>query len=139
MTGPDPDDDLADRVSAVEQQQRADRHALGSLDADVSDLQDQRRQDVRLLQSLRETQIEHGERLGRLESGLDRLATMTATALGVVGERLGRLESGQTRLESRQTRLESRLGRLESGTSAGFAAVGARLDVIVELLHRPSD
>src|SRR3954463_1503102 len=70
MTGPDPDDDLTDRVSALEQQQRADRRALGSLDADLSDLQEQRRQDVRLLQSLRDTQIEHGERLERLESRL---------------------------------------------------------------------
>jgi chromosome segregation ATPase len=102
MTGPDRDDDLADRVLALEQQQRADRRALGSLDADVSDLQAQRRQDVRLLQSLRDAQIEHGERLERL------------------GSRLGRLQS----------RLES----LESSTSSGFAAVGARLDVIVELL-----
>jgi hypothetical protein len=100
MTGPDRDDDLADRVLALEQQQRADRRALGSLDADVSDLQAQRRQDVRLLQSLRDTQIEHGERLGRLESGLE---------------------------------------SLESNTSAGFAAVGARLDVIVELLRRGTD
>jgi len=99
MTGPDPDDDLTDRVSALEQQQRADRRAFGSLDADLSDLQEQRRQDVRLLQSLRETQIEHGERLERLES---------------------------------------RIGSLETATAAGFAAVGARLDVILELLgHEP--
>src|SRR3954447_20705447 len=99
MTRPDPDDDLPDRGSALEQQQRADRRALGSLDADLSDLQTQRRQDVRLLQSLRDTQIEHGERLGRLESGLERLETMTSAALAVVGGRLEHLESGQTRLE----------------------------------------
>ena len=102
MTGGEPEDDLADRGPALEQQQRADRRALGSLDADVADLQAQRRQDVRLLQSLRATQIEHGERLGRLESGLERL--------------------------------ESRVGGIESATSVGFAAVGARLDVIVDLL-----
>ena len=73
MTGPDPGDDLPDRVSALEQQQRADRRALGSLDADLSDLQQQRRQDVRLMQTLRDTQLEHGERLGRLENGLGQL------------------------------------------------------------------
>jgi hypothetical protein len=95
-----PEDHLRDRVSALEQQQRADRRALGSLDADVSDLQTQRRQDVRLLQSLRETQIEHGERLGRLESGLD---------------------------------------SLRSDTASGFAVVGGRLDVIVQLLRRDND
>src|SRR4051812_4775634 len=113
MTGPDPDDDLADRVSALEQQQRADRRALGSLDADLSDLQEQRRQDVRLLQSLRDTQIEHGERLARLESSL-------------------------TGVDSRLVGLESRVVALESATAAGFAAVGSRLDVIVELLQRDS-
>jgi chromosome segregation ATPase len=106
MTGPNPDDDLTDRVSALEQQQRADRRALGSLDADLSDLQGQRRQDVRLLQSLRDTQIEHGERLERLESH-------------VAG-------------------LDSRVAGLETATATGFAAVGARLDVILELLgHEP--
>jgi chromosome segregation ATPase len=109
-------DDLADRVLALEQQQRADRRALGSLDADVSDLQAQRRQDVRLLQSLRDTQIEHGERLQRLESGLQRL------------------ESRFGGLDSRFGSLESRFEGLESSTSSGFAAVGARLDVIVDLL-----
>jgi len=100
MTGPDPDDDLPDRVSALEQQERADRRALGSFDADLSDLQQQRRQDVRLLQSLRDTQVEHGERLGRLET---------------------------------------RVGSLEATTAAGFAAVGSRLDVIVELLRQDRD
>jgi peptidoglycan hydrolase CwlO-like protein len=93
MAGPDRDDDLTDRVTALEQQQRADRRALGSLDADLSDLQAQRRQDVRLLQSLRATQIEDGERLGRLESQV----------------------------------------------ASGFAAMGARLDVIVEILRRDAD
>jgi peptidoglycan hydrolase CwlO-like protein len=90
MTSPEPHDDLVDRVSALEQQQRADRRALGSLDADVSELQSQRRHDVRLLQSLRDTQIQHGERLDHLESEV----------------------------------------------RSGFAAVGARLDVIVDLLRR---
>ncbi len=49
--------------------------------------------DVRLLQSLRTTQIEQGERLGRLESQV----------------------------------------------TSGFAAVEARLDVIVEILRRDPD
>src|SRR3954465_15168973 len=104
----DAGDELADRVSSIEQQQqRADGRALGSLDHDLSDLQQQRRQDVRLLQSLRDTQIEHGERLERLEA------------------RVGGLES--------------RVVGLESATSAGFAAVGSRLDVIVELLRQDRD
>jgi hypothetical protein len=71
----DPGDDLADRVTALEQQQRADRRALGSLDRDVSDLQQQRRQDVRLLQSIRDTQIEHGRRLDGLDRRFDGLET----------------------------------------------------------------
>jgi hypothetical protein len=96
MTERERGDDLADRMLALEQHQRADRRALGSLDADVFDVQSQRRQDVRLLQSLRETQIQHGDHLERLES---------------------------------------RLGQLETTTSAGFAAVGARLDLIVALLQ----
>jgi peptidoglycan hydrolase CwlO-like protein len=133
MTGPDPDDDdLADRVAALEQQQRADRRALGSLDADLSDLQMQRRQDVRLLQSLRDTQLEHGERLGRLESG------QAALESGQAALKSGQaaLKSGQAALKSGQAALESRLGQVESAVSGGFATVGARLDVIVELLRR---
>ena len=111
MTGPDRNDDLADRVLALEQQQRADRRALGSLDADVSDLQAQRRQDVRLLQSLRTTQLEHGERLGRLESRLDSVASATSAGFAAVGARLDAVDS-----------------RLDG--------VDSRLDVIVELLRR---
>ncbi len=121
MTGPDPDDDLPDRVSALEQQQRADRRALGSLDADLSDLQQQRRQDVRLMQTLRDTQLEHGERLGRLETGLGQLQSRvggleatTAAGFAAVGSRLDVIETG-------------------------FAAVGSRLDVIVELLRQDRD
>ena len=88
MTEPDRNDDLADRVLALEQQQRADRRALGSLDADVSDLQAQRRADVRLLQSLRDTQIEHGELLGGLESRLESLESSTSSGFAAVSSRL---------------------------------------------------
>ncbi len=69
----EPGDELADRVTALEQQQRADRRALGSLDADVADLREQRRQDVRLFRSIRDTQIEHGRRLDRIDGRLDRI------------------------------------------------------------------
>jgi chromosome segregation ATPase len=130
MTRPDRIDDLADRVLALEQQQRADRRAIGSLDADVSDLQAQRRQDVRLLQSLRTTQLEQGERLGRVESGLGRLESR----LDRVDSRLDRVDSRLDGIDGRLDGVDSRLGRVESATSAGFAAVDARLDVIVELL-----
>jgi hypothetical protein len=44
-----PENDFADRLSAVEQQQQADRRALGPLDGDLSELQAQRRHDVRLM------------------------------------------------------------------------------------------
>jgi hypothetical protein len=81
----EPGDELADRVSALEDQQRADRRALGSLDRDVADLQVQRRQDVRLMQSIRDTQIEHGRRLDGIDrrlDGIDRRLDGIETGMG---------------------------------------------------------
>ncbi len=80
----DPTGNLERRVSALEQQvarlrvdldrTRGDaepaRTLAGGADRDVSEVRSQLRAQRHLLQSLRETQIEHGERLDRLEARL---------------------------------------------------------------------
>ncbi|HVN11246.1 MAG TPA: hypothetical protein VMT69_04070 [Kineosporiaceae bacterium] len=118
MTSQDRPDEFADRVSALEHQQRADRRALGSLDADVSDLQAQRRADVRLLESLRLTQRGHGEQLQRIGRDVSDLSDGLAAA--------------------RQTQQEhgEQLQHVRRDADDGFAAVRSQLDGIVRLLQR---
>lgn len=124
----DPGDELADRVTALEQQQRADRRALGSLDADLADLQEQRRHDVRLFRSIRETQIEHGRRLDGIDGRLE----------GIDG-RLDRLEAGLAEVKSELTEVQTGLTEVRTGLAelqGGLTEVRAGVGVIVELLRR---
>jgi hypothetical protein len=92
-----------------------------------------------LLQSLRDTQLEHGERLGRLDARLDGVESRLGgldVRLDGVESRLGGLDVRLDGVESRLGGLDVRLDRVESGVGSGFGAVGERLDVIVELLSR---
>jgi uncharacterized coiled-coil protein SlyX len=131
----EPGDELADRVTALEEQQRSDRRAIGSLDADIADLQVQRRQDVRLIQAVRNTQVEHGQRLDRIDRRLD----------GMVGRfdgidrRLDRMDGRFDRMDGRFDRMDGRFdgmdGRLDP-LESGFADMRSKLTLIVELLRR---
>ncbi len=114
MSSEEPSDNLADRVTALEQQQRSHRRALGSLDADVSDLQTQRRQDVRLLQSLRQTQVEHGDQLTRVEGRLEGLETTVTTGFGGVESRIGQMDSRIGQMDSRFEQMDSRFEQIDS-------------------------
>ena len=75
---------LEQRVTALESQQGVDHRLALSLDRDVAALQAQRDADRRVLQALRDTQIEDHERILRLEQGQARLE-----------ERQAQLERGQ--------------------------------------------
>ncbi|MGZ4649045.1 MAG: hypothetical protein ACXV3A_00665 [Kineosporiaceae bacterium] len=159
MTSEEPSDNLADRVTALEQQQRSHRRALGSLDADVSDLQTQRRQDVRLLQSLRQTQVEHGDQLTRLEGRLEGLETTVTTGFAGVESRFGQMDSRFGQMDSRFGQIDSRFEQIDSRfeqidsrfeqidsrfeqmdsrfeqMGSRFDALESRFDVVVELLQ----
>ena len=77
---------------------------------------------------MRDTQIEHGERLERLET---RLGGLESRVVGL-GAPAGRAWSpGQAGVAAVGSRLDVR--------ETGFAAVGSRLDVIVELLRQDRD
>ena len=94
-------------------------------DRDVSDVRSQLRAQRGLLQALRDTQVEHGDRLDRLER------RMTAVEL-----RLGALED---RIAGMDARLTGRIDSLETGMRAGFAKMSVGMAHIVTLLERDSD
>jgi exonuclease VII small subunit len=112
---------LEQRVTALESQQGTDHRLAVSLDRDVAAVQAQRHADRRLLQALRETQIEDHERILRLEQGQARLEQGQA-----------RLEQGQARLEQGQARLEQRQAQLEDGQAATTVSLGT----IIRMLER---
>ena len=139
----DPTGDLERRVSALERevarlQSEADRTRhdaeaartlAGGADRDVSEVRSQLRAQRGLLQALRETQIEHGARLDRLEDPDDRLeARMTA------------LEDRITGLDARLTgRIDSLEAEMRRGFRSRGFAVHAGMAHIVTLLERESD
>lgn len=65
------DDDLERRVTALEAEMADVRTLAAGADADASRLDAAMRGQVRLLNALRETHAEHGQRLGRIESTVD--------------------------------------------------------------------
>ncbi len=114
---------LESRVTALEKQMRVVtsdasewRVLARGADRDVSVMQDQLRAHTKLLNALRETQIDHGDRLGRLE------------------HRMNGLEGRMDNLDGRMDSLEGRFDRLESKVDDGFAKIGADIAKVMELL-----
>jgi chromosome segregation ATPase len=142
--------DLERRVSALEQDvtrlqgeldrarenTEAARTLAGGADRDVSDVRSQLRAQRGLLQALRDTQVEHGDRLDRLE----RRMTAVELRLTALEDRVAGMDARLTgRIDSLDTRLTGRLDSLESEMRAGFAKVHAGMAHIVTLLERDSD
>ena len=114
-------DEIHKRVTKLERQMvdarkdtAAARVLAGGADRDVSDMQTQLRAHTRTLNALRETQLEHGERL----SGVD-------GRLGGVEGRLGGVEG--------------RLDRLENKVDHGFSMVSVGMAQLTALLTPDKD
>ncbi|NIH77681.1 hypothetical protein [Amycolatopsis viridis] len=84
---------------------------------DVGDLKAQLQAHTKVLNALRETQLEHGSRLGRVEN------------------RLGRVENRLGRVENRLDRVEDHLERMETEMRNGFAMMAGGMSRIAELLE----
>ena len=128
--------DLERRVTALEQEvarlsgelerahedTEAARLLASGADRDVSDVRGQLRAQRLLLQALRDTQIEQGKRLDRLEHRMDRIEL-----------RMNALEDRMTGLD---TRLTDRMDALEAEMREGFAKIHTGMSHIVTLLER---
>ncbi len=114
---------LESRVTALEQKLRvvtadaaAARVLAGGAHWDVSAMQDQLCAHTKLLNALRETQIEHGDKLGRIEGrfdGLERRLDGVDAKYELVDTRFDRVEARLDGLEGRMDGLEGRMDNLE--------------------------
>ena len=105
-------------------------------DRDVSDVRSQLRAQRGLLQALRDTQVEHGDRWDRLE----RRMTAVELRLGALEDRIAGMDARLTgRLDELDARLTGRIDSLETGMRAGFAKMSVGMAHIVTLVERDSD
>ncbi|OLT14573.1 hypothetical protein BJF78_18335 [Pseudonocardia sp. CNS-139] len=111
-------EELEGRVTALESQIRivrqdgaAARVLAGGADHDVAALTTRVDAQTRLMQALRETQIEHGQRLGGVERRLDSV-------------------------DHRLDRVDQRLDRVEEKVDRGFSILAAGQAEIVALINR---
>jgi chromosome segregation ATPase len=95
-------EDLEARVSALEGQMRhvredaaAARVLAGGADRDVSALASRLDAQTRLLEALRETQVEHGERLAAHDRRFDRLESEMRRGFSTVAQGQAALQRGQ--------------------------------------------
>jgi hypothetical protein len=107
-------DDLEGRVSALEQEMRvvrqdaaAARVLAGGADRDVADLGKKLDAHTKVLNALRETQLEHGQRLDRHEERLDRLERITDEGFRELREGFAKMSIGFAEI----TRLIERVQR----------------------------
>ena len=142
--------DLERRVSALEQdvtrlqgeldRAREDTEAArvlaGGADRDVSDVRSQLRAQRGLLQALRDTQVEQGERLDRLE----RRMTSVELRLNALEDRIAGMDARLTgRIDELDSRLTGRVDALQAEMREGFAKMSAGMAHIVTLLERDTD
>jgi chromosome segregation ATPase len=142
--------DLERRVSALEQDvirlqgeldraredAEAARTLAGGADRDVTDVRSQLRAQRGLLQALRDTQVEQGERLDRLE----RRMTSVELRLNALEDRIAGMDARLTgRIDELDSRLTGRVDALQAEMREGFATMSAGMAHIVTLLERDTD
>jgi chromosome segregation ATPase len=102
-------------------------------DRDVSDVRSQLRAQRGLLQTLRDTQVEQGDRLDRLE----RRMTAVELRMNALEDRIAGMDARLTgRIDELDARLTGRLDALQAEMREGFAKMGAGMAHIVALLER---
>ncbi len=114
-------EDLEARVTALEEQARytrqdaaAARILAGTADRDVSEFKQTLNGHTKVLNAVRETQVEQGQRLDRVE-----------TKLGSVETKLGSVDD--------------RVGTLEAKVDSGFTKINVSMDRIAQLLQQVID
>ena len=128
-------EDIEGRLSAVERgvAQLREQQGLTASDAaaarvlaagadhDVSEVRAELRAHTRALSALRETQLEQGRRLDRMDARFDGMD--------------GRFDGIDARLDG----MDGRLGEIETRMAHGFATVGAGMAQVVTLLEGLDD
>lgn len=120
------------RLRAVEHEASAARQLAAAAYEEVGSLAAGVRANTSLLNALRETQVEQGARLGRVETRIEAVDTR----LVAVDTRLESLGSAVRGLDSRVGGLEAKVDGLESEVRTGFAEVGQGMSTIVAMLER---
>jgi hypothetical protein len=159
--------EIHERVTRLEYQMvdarkdaAAARVLAGAADRDVSEMHAQLRAHTRTLNALRETQLEHGERLAGVEGQLvgveGRLGGVEGQLVGVEGRlggvegqlvgvegRLGGVEGQLVGVDDRLVGVDGQLGGLERKVDDGFSMVGVGMAQITALLtteqEKPED
>ena len=127
---------IQDELDRARQDAAAARVLATGADRDVSDVRSRLRAQRGLLQALRDTQVEHGDRLDRLE----RRMAAVELRLGALEDRIAAMDGRLTgRLDELDDRLTGRIDSLETEMRAGFAKMSAGMAHIVTLLERDSD
>lgn len=118
---PDSDDDLEGRVTAIEHELRrvggdaaAARALASAVDRDVSLFGAKLDAHIKVLNALRETQVEHGERLDRLERKVD-------DGFARIGQEFALVNQGFAKVEDRFAKL-----------GAGMAHITTLLERVIE-------
>jgi len=127
---------IQDELDRARQDAAAARVLATGADRDVSDVRSRLRAQRGLLQALLDTQVEHGDRLDRLE----RRMAAVELRLGALEDRIAGMDGRLTgRLDELDDRLTGRIDSLETEMRAGFAKMSAGMAHIVTLLERDSD
>lgn len=124
--------ELERRVSALEAEMADVRMLAAGADADVSRFDAAIRGQRRVLNALRETQVEHGQRLAAIDVRFD-----------AVDARFDGTDGRFDRLESRFDGMDDRLDGLDTrfdGLEARFERLGGAMDAVLRILGgRPTE
>ncbi|MCU7724501.1 hypothetical protein ODJ79_12310 [Actinoplanes sp. KI2] len=131
------DDNLERRLSSLERRVNREARLRASVDHDLSRLEEQQRHTTSVVQAIRETQVEHGEQLTRLEKAvaghgdrftlIDRKLKSLDSALDLHDVRVLALEFKVDRLDTKVDRLDTKVTGLDT-----------KVDQILTLLEPPS-
>lgn len=131
------------RVSALERTVKREAELRAKVDKDLSDVQSGQRAQLKLIQALRETQVEQGEQL-KLHTTVLNLHTdilnmhtevlnLHTTQLKELSEKVSGLDEKVSGLDEKVSGLDTRVSGLET-TFSGF---DRKIDRVLELIEPP--
>lgn len=131
--------DLEARVAALEYQVRAvagdaaaARVLAGAADRDVSAMQGELNANRRVLNTLRETQVEHTAKLDTLETKFDNLTGVVTQNTVTLAEHGARLDGLEAKMDDGFAKMDDRFAKMDDR----FATIEDRFATVISLIER---
>ena len=130
--------ELETRVTRLEERMAEVHHLASRADHEASDVHARLRAHTKSLEALRETQLEQGREMRKLETKVDdrfgKLEAKVDAGFAKVDAGFAKVDAGFAKVDDRFGKVDDNFGRLETWVRGGFATMARAQEQITALL-----